>query len=126
MSGREGVQMLVDIVAKGGNLLLNIAPSPEGEWQQGAYDLLKEYGAWLDVNGEAIYKSEPIEPFKENNICMTQQENGKVYFFYLPEDDNEKLPAEITIQSHQPARGAKVTMLGSKNQIEMAKSRRWI
>ena len=37
MSGREAVQMLVDIVAKGGNLLLNIAPSPEGEWQQGAH-----------------------------------------------------------------------------------------
>ncbi|UWX54600.1 alpha-L-fucosidase [Maribacter litopenaei] len=30
MTGKEGVQMLVDIVAKGGNLLLNIAPSPKG------------------------------------------------------------------------------------------------
>lgn len=46
MSGREGIQMLVDIVAKGGNLLLNIAPSPEGEWQEGAYQLLDEFGAW--------------------------------------------------------------------------------
>ncbi len=35
MSGRDGVHMLVDIVAKGGNLLLNVAPGPDGTWQQG-------------------------------------------------------------------------------------------
>ena len=40
MTGRQGIHMLIDVVAKGGNLLLNVAPSPEGEWQQGAYDLL--------------------------------------------------------------------------------------
>lgn len=48
MSGREGIQLLVDIVAKGGNLLLNVAPGPEGEWQKGAYDLLEEYrNGWM-------------------------------------------------------------------------------
>jgi alpha-L-fucosidase len=114
MSGREGIHTLIDIVAKGGNLLLNIAPGPDGTWQQGAYDLLKAYGSWLKVNGEAIYNSKAIAPFKEDNICMTQQENGNVYFIYLAGKDEENLPGKVAIQSMQPAKGAKVTLLGSK------------
>lgn len=112
MSGKEGIQMLVDIVAKGGNLLLNIAPTPEGEWQQGAYDLLKEFGDWIKVNGEGIYNSKVLEPFKENNICMTQQDNGNAYFFYLCNENETMIPGEIIIKSHQPSPDATVTLLG--------------
>ena len=78
MSGRKGVHTLIDIVAKGGNLLLNIAPGPDGTWQQGAYDLLKEFEDWMKINNSAIYKTKPIAPFKENNICMTQNKKGRL------------------------------------------------
>ncbi|RPH92151.1 MAG: alpha-L-fucosidase, partial [Calditrichaeota bacterium] len=43
-SGRELVHMLVDIVAKGGNLLLNIGPGPDGAWAADAYDRLEKIG----------------------------------------------------------------------------------
>jgi alpha-L-fucosidase len=118
MSNREGIQMLVDIVAKGGNLLLNVAPGPDGTWQQGAYDLLKAYGDWMNVNSEAIYKSKPLAPFKEVNICMTQQENGETYFFYLAAEDEAELPGEIIIKSHQPAKGANVTLMGINKKLK--------
>jgi alpha-L-fucosidase len=121
MSGREGIHTLIDIVAKGGNLLLNIAPGPDGAWQPGAYDLLKEYGSWLKVNGEAIYNSKAIAPFKEGNVCMTQQANGSVYFLYLAEKDEGTPPSKIVIKSMQPASGAKVTMLGSKTNLKWEK-----
>jgi len=113
MSGRTGIHLLIDIVAKGGNLLLNIAPSPEGEWQEGAYQLLNEYGQWLDVNGEAIYNSKVLEPYKEANICMTRGTDGSAYFLYMAREDELTLPAEIEITSHQPEKGATVTLLGS-------------
>ncbi len=118
MSAREGIHMLVDIVAKGGNLLLNVAPAPDGTWQQGAYDLLKAYGAWMDVNAEGIYNSKAIAPFKENNICMTQQDDGTTYFFYLAKAGETQVPAEIAIKSHQPGKGATVTMLGSNKKLK--------
>lgn len=121
MSGHDGIQMLIDVVAKGGNLLLNIAPGPDGKWQQGAYDLLKEYGDWMKINSEGIYNSKPIEPFKEANICMTKQNNGTVYFFYLAGKDEKEMPAEITIKSHQPATGANVTLLGAKEKLKWVK-----
>ena len=121
MSGREGVQTLVDIVAKGGNLLLNIAPGPDGTWQQGAYDLLKEYGDWMKVNSEAIYNTHAIAPYKENNICMTQLNDGTVYFIYLADEGENKMPAEIKVTSHQPGKKAKVTLLGSSKRLKWRK-----
>jgi alpha-L-fucosidase len=121
MSGRQGIHMLIDIVAKGGNLLLNIAPGPEGEWQQGAYDLLEEYGAWMNVNSSAIYNTKPIAPFKENNICMTQNKVGNVFLFYLAEEGEYKIPSEIIVKSINPKKGTRITMLGSKKRLKWEK-----
>ena len=122
MSGREGIRLLVDIVAKGGNLLLNIAPSPEGEWQQGAYDLLKEFADWMKVNSEAIYGTRAMAPYKEGNICMTRKKDGTVYFFYIAGEDETELPKEVTIHSYRPGKGAKVTLLGSKGALHWKNS----
>lgn len=121
MSGREGIHMLIDVVAKGGNLLLNIAPSPEGEWQQGAYELLEEYGDWMKVNSSAIYNTEPIVPFKENNICMTQNKDGNVFLFYLVQETENHIPSEIIVNSINPKKGTKITMLGSKKRLKWVK-----
>lgn len=53
------VDKLVDIVAKNGNLLLNIPIKADGTLDKEATTLLNEVGAWLDVNGEAIYGTRP-------------------------------------------------------------------
>jgi alpha-L-fucosidase len=113
MSGREGVHLLVDIVAKGGNLLLNVAPGPDGTWQQGAYDLLAEIGAWLKVNGEAIYGSRPAAPFMDGRLRFTTGKDGSAYVIYLAAEKDPRMPAEIRVSAARPARGARVTMLGS-------------
>ena len=118
MSGRDGVQLLVDIVAKGGNLLLNIAPTPEGKWQDGAYRLLEDYSKWIDVNGEGIYNSKVLQPYKQDNICMTIQENGNAYFFYMCKENETKMPSEIVVKSHSPDKQSKVTLLGSSKSLK--------
>ena len=113
MSGREGVHLLVDIVAKGGNLLLNVAPGPDGTWQQGAYDLLAEIGAWLTVNGEAIYGSRPAAPYSDGRLRITRGKDGSAYFVHLADEKDPQVPAEIRVSAGRPADGARVTMLGS-------------
>ena len=118
MTGRQGVQLLVDIVAKGGNLLLNVAPTPDGEWQEGAYNLLREIGDWMKINSEAIYETVPIAPYKESNICMTSRKDGTVYFMYMTSEGETTIPAEIIINSHHPARNAKITLLGSSKKLK--------
>lgn len=55
MSGEAIVRELVDVVAKNGNLLLGIGPRADGTFPDVESDRLRDVGAWLRVNGEAIY-----------------------------------------------------------------------
>jgi len=121
-TGKEAVHMLVDIVAKGGNLLFNIAPGPDGTWHEGAYELLKEMGDWMDVNSEAIYGTRAIAPYKDGKVCLTKKKNStEVYAIYLPGKDEQKPPQKIWLNTLQPAAGAKVTLLGHKGELKWDK-----
>ena len=54
-SPRELVNLLVNIVAKGGNLALNISPQPDGRIPVEAWESLRGLGVWMQMYGEAIY-----------------------------------------------------------------------
>jgi len=54
-SPRQVIRTLVECVAKGGNLLLNVGPTPLGEIQPECCDILQQVGQWMDRNGEAIH-----------------------------------------------------------------------
>jgi alpha-L-fucosidase len=56
------IRNLCDIASKGGNYLLNVGPTSEGLIPQPEVDRLREVGAWMKVNGEAIYGTSPT-PF---------------------------------------------------------------
>jgi alpha-L-fucosidase len=78
------IEKLVDIVSKGGNYLLNIGPSPEGEFDPVAYDRLKEIGVWMKLNGQAIYGTRMYKLFGEGeNIRFTQSKDGKILNIFL-------------------------------------------
>jgi len=65
VDAQEVVARLVEIVSKGGNYLLNVGPTAEGVIPQPSVERLREVGAWLKVNGEAIYGSLPWKIFHE-------------------------------------------------------------
>jgi alpha-L-fucosidase len=53
------IALLADIVSKNGNLLLNVGPKADGTISAIQLDRLHKLGAWLDVNGEALFDSRP-------------------------------------------------------------------
>jgi alpha-L-fucosidase len=88
----EIIEKLVDIVSKGGNYLLNIGPSPEGEWHDAAYERLQEIGAWMKINGSAIYGTRKFSTFNEGDrIRFTQSKDGKTRFVFLFDAPGERL-----------------------------------
>jgi len=123
MTSRQLTHMLVDIVSKGGNLLLNIAPGPLGQWHDEAYDLLEGIGEWMAVNSEAIYDTRAIEPYKEGKVCLTREKDGKsVYMIYLAGEGEEIPPSSIYLSSVQPEDNATITMLGDGRSLRWEKS----
>ena len=59
------VHQLVDIVSKNGNLLLNLGPRSDGTIPEQVQQVLLDVGAWLSVNGEAIYGTRPWRVYGE-------------------------------------------------------------
>jgi alpha-L-fucosidase len=112
-SARSVVQMLVDVVAKGGNYLLNVGPDANGELPPVAVQRLEEIGAWMKVNGEAIYASRSVAPYRDGKFRYTRLKDGTVYAFYLPDAKEAKLPATLRIPGPAPAAGSEVKLLGN-------------
>jgi alpha-L-fucosidase len=59
------VHQLIDIVSKNGNLLLNIGPRSDGTIPEEVQKVLFDVGAWLGINGEAIYGTRPWRTYGE-------------------------------------------------------------
>ena len=110
---RQLVHLLVDVVAKGGNLLLNVGPGPNGELPPQAYDRMRDIGAWLKINGEAIYKTRPIEPYIEGKLRFTRLKDGTVFAIYLADEGELELPATISLTTITPAQNVRMELLGA-------------
>lgn len=82
LTADELIQMLVRIVAKGGNLNLMINPDGTGRIPQIQVDLLKELGDWLNINGEAIYGTRPYEQLCDNT------QHGQPVWYTMSKDSN--------------------------------------
>jgi len=130
------VHDLVDIVSKNGNLLLNVGPRADGTIPDEVQDLLRGLGAWLDVNGEAIYgtrhwkrygegptgvltagfREREYEPFTAKDFRFTQTGDA-LYAVCLgwPE-------GEVTIHSlgSEAIQVAKVSLLGVDGDLSWA------
>ena len=66
---------LIDIASKGGNYLLNVGPDSTGVIPAGEVERLAEVGAWMKVNGEAIYGT-TATPFGAETGAATKQKDG--------------------------------------------------
>ena len=121
MNGHKAIHLLADIVAKGGNLLLNVAPGPDGNWDEGAYRLLEEVGDWMKVNSEAIYGTRAIEPYKEGKVCLTSKKDGTLYLIYLADENENEIPSTIRLLTVCPGKNARITILGSNQKLKWQK-----
>lgn len=76
----EIIRTLVSVVSRGGSLLLNVAPGPDGKLDSTAYVRLKEVGEWLKVNGEAVYGTRAfrlnMDPTTDTALGYTEDADG--------------------------------------------------
>ena len=99
-STNELVHLLLKIISRGGNLLLNIGPSPDGDWSDTAYSRLKEIGQWMRVHGEAVYNTIPLASAQENNIVYLQSKDKKTIYVYVLSDAKDDVVLHNNILLH--------------------------
>ena len=78
----EKLRSLINVVSHGGNFLLNIGPRGDGSVVEFESEVLKEIGAWLKENGEAIYGTE-ASPFREDFAWGKSTRKGNKLYLIL-------------------------------------------
>lgn len=116
------IHYLVDIVAKGGNFLLNVGPGPDGKLPEDAVKRMKEIGAWMRVNGDAIYDSRPVYPYSDGNLRYTQGKDGTIYAIVLLEED-ELFPHLININGIKKLKTGRLKIKGSKVKAMLSRTK---
>ncbi len=113
---REIICTLVDIVAKGGNLALNVSPQPDGRLPEGAINTMKGMGQWLN----SIYGTRVCAPYKKDRVAFTQKEKeNKVYAIYTYPNEDELSKEEIFIPYTEKLQN--ITCLNIGKEVEYSK-----
>ncbi len=100
---------LVDVVAKGGNYLLNVGPTGEGLFPDSSIQRLKEMGDWMKVNKEAIYGIETWQHFHEgDHIRYAKNKKGEVLVYC-----NGWPGKELLIKKVKPLPGTTIQLIGN-------------
>jgi len=121
-STEQLIHTLIDVVSKGGNFLLNVAPTPEGTFEGEAYRRLGEIGDWMQVHGEGIYGTRPFQVFGEGeSLRFTRsKDGGSVYVFALEWPGGELAVASLNAQDYPLGLGDEVRLLGEAGSLEWA------
>jgi alpha-L-fucosidase len=114
MDAKKIVGLLMQNVCRNGTMLLNPTQHGRGDLDPQVIQIAKDIGAWLKVNGEAIYSSRPFEVCQENTnaICYTRN-NGKVYAALMNWTNGPITLKALRTGSATLGKISKVEMLGS-------------
>ena len=105
---RQLVHLLIDVVCRGGNLALNIAPQPDGNLPAAAVRSVDGMGAWLKDNGEAIYGTRLADPNEDGITAFTKK--GDVHYALVRLPEGEALTDTLFIP--WPHEVKRLTLLG--------------
>ncbi len=113
LSSEELVHLLIEVVSKGGNLLLNIGPRADGTIPEIQRERLVALGKWLKKNGEAIYNTHPwkvdrLETLDGDEVRFTVGKNALYAFFF----NIDSVP--LVVNGLKISKNAKVTTLDGK------------
>ncbi|HBC31674.1 MAG TPA: hypothetical protein DC024_10590 [Clostridiales bacterium] len=113
------VSKLIDIVSKGGNLMVGVGPDLAGNWHPKALESLEYAGKWLKVNGEAIYGTRPCKITKEGSVFYTRNKDNTTTYALI-----DGWPGKSLFVDHiQPDRQSKIFLLGYNKPLTWKKNK---
>lgn len=118
-SSNKVIHNLIEIVAKGGSLLLGVGPTAQGTLLPVQVQRLKEIGEWLNVNGEAIYGTRTTNIYNDKEIYFTKNKTNHFALVRIPE--NQAPTATISWTGNTPKIGSKVVLISENLALKWEK-----
>lgn len=115
-SAAQVVGMLIEIVAKGGNLVLGVGPTAGGLIEDGAVERLREVGKWLKANGEAIYATTITPHYNEGDIWFTKAKEGSRLYAIYRHQEGTDMPQTLTWGQNLPKH--RITLLSTGKRLK--------
>lgn len=112
------ISMLMEVVAKGGSLLLGVGPTADGTIEQPAIERLTKIGCWLQKNGEAIYNTRITSNYHSGKVWFTANKNGKTLYALYALPEGERIPDCIEWEGNTPAKNSRIKLLASGQQVK--------
>jgi alpha-L-fucosidase len=118
-TGGQVIDILVETRAKGGNLLLNIGPKPDGELPIEQEERLREVALWMQVNQECIYNVRPWVITNEQNVWFTKAKGEDTVYAIVKHQPRwvRGQWKDITLQSVMATDQTRVTVLGQNDRV---------
>jgi alpha-L-fucosidase len=108
ISSKAFIDMFVEIVAKGGNLLLIVNLDGQGDLPKTQETRLLDIGKWLKVNGEGIYGTCSYLQQMDGSVSYTQSKDGQYLYAIIKEWPG----SDLHLKGVNPEKGSKIKMLG--------------
>jgi alpha-L-fucosidase len=116
------VSKLIDIVSKGGNLMVGAGPDLSGAWHPKVLESFSYAGDWLKINGEAIYKTRPCKITREENVFYTRSKDNTITYAITEGWPGESLFVDYVMAKH----GSDVYLLGYDQPLDWKQTEKGI
>ena len=116
-TSRRVINTLIEVVAKGGNLVLGVGPTPEGLIQPEAVVRLDSIGRWLGQYGQAIYETVPTPHYHDGSIWFTASKDGKTRYAIYACSENGNALSSLSWQGNVPRKGSAVRLVGKGKKL---------
>lgn len=118
-SSQKIIETLIKIISGGGNFLMNIAPGPDGDYDQIVYERLKEISGWMEKNQSAVFATRSTEPYHDGNFYYTRAKNGKTFnVFHIDEKAEYHAPANLSFVLPEGFKPKSFKVLGLSSSIQ--------
>lgn len=113
-SGTRILELLIETRAKGGALLMNVGPKPDGQLPIEQEARLREVALWHAANGESIHNTRPWVVSREEDIWFTRGKDGSTVYAFLTRagDWSRGQRREYLLQSVEATPATKISVLG--------------
>ncbi len=102
------IHTLIEVVAKGGSLLLGVGPKADGTLPEDAVQRLAQIGKWMDKNGAAIYGTRITKNYKDDQTYFTQSKNGSTRYALVCLPEDQPVPTTVSWKGNTPQKGSKM------------------